>query len=140
VLSRLDHVHQVGGAVIARCPAHDDTRNSLSLGTDEDGTVLVHCFVGCTARHIVAAIGLSLADLFPANRKGADLPGLTVERYAVAKRLPPEFLKERFKLRTIRRQSRFCVEMPSFDEEGERISTNYRMKLTKTDGIDDRFQ
>ena len=126
--------------VTTRCPAHDDTRNSLSIGEDEDGTVLLHCFVGCTTEHIVAAIGLSLADLFPPNRKARDLPGVTVERYALAKRLPPAFLKERFKLKTVRRKGQFCVEMPAFDEDGQRVATNYRMKLTKTDGIDDRFQ
>jgi DNA polymerase-1 len=139
VLSRLDHAHQSGATVTARCPAHDDQRNSLSVGRDEDGTVLLHCFVGCTAEQIVVALGLSLADLFPPNQSASALPGLTVEHYALAKRLPPDFLKERFKLRTTRRKDQFCIEMPSFDEDGQHIATNYRMKLAKTDGIDDRF-
>ena len=41
---------------------------------------------------------------------------------------------------TVHRKGQLCVEMPAFDEEGQPIATNYRMKLAKTDGIDDRFQ
>ena len=140
VLARIANVHHTGGRVSARCPAHEDTRNSLSIGEDEDGTVLLHCFVGCTTEQVVAAIDLTLADLFPTNCTHGDLPGVTVKRYALAKRLPSDFLTERFKLQTVRRKGQFCVEMPAFDEEGQPIATNYRMKLTKTDGVDDRFQ
>src|SRR5215213_9480882 len=140
VLTRLDNVHSTGGRVSARCPAHADTRNSLSIGADEDGTVLLHCFVGCTTEQVVAALDLTLADLFPSNRKHGDLPGVTVERYALAKRLPPAFLKQHFKLQTVRRKGQFAVEMPAFDRDGQLVSTNYRMNLTKTNGIDDRFQ
>lgn len=32
---------------IARCPAHDDSEPSLSIGTGDDGRVLLHCFAGC---------------------------------------------------------------------------------------------
>lgn len=140
VLSRLDRVQQGGGGVTAACPAHDDRRNSLSVGKAEDGTVLLHCFVGCSVEQIVAALGLSLADLFPANRSAQSITGLTLEEYALAKRLPPDFLKERFRLRTTRRKDQLCVEMPSFDGDGRLIATTYRMKLTKTDGIDARFE
>jgi DNA polymerase-1 len=133
-------VTHAGNQISARCPAHEDSRNSLSIGADEDGTVLLHCFVGCPTEQIVAALDLTLADLFPPNRTHGDLSGVTVERYALGKRLPPEFLKEKFKLNTVVRKGQFCVEMPAFDEEGQPIATNYRMKFTKTDGIDDRFQ
>src|SRR5262245_4010185 len=139
VLAKLENVQGTGSHLRARCPVHDDSRNSLSVGEDEDGTVLLHCFVGCTVEQIVSALGLSLADLFPPTRKHNQLPGLTVARYALAKRLPPDFLQERFKLTTVRRKGQLCVAMPAFDEEGQRIATNYRLKLTKTDGIDDRF-
>jgi DNA polymerase I len=140
VLSRLENVQQNGKQCTSRCPVHADTRNSLSIGEDEDGTVLLHCFVGCTAEQVVAALDLTLADLFPWDCKHGGLPGVTVERYALAKRLPPAFLKERFKLQTVRRKGQFAIEMPAFDGDGQLVSTNYRMNLTKTDGIDDRFQ
>jgi hypothetical protein len=48
-----------------RCPAHEDHRASLSVGTGNDGRVLLHCHAGCSAENIVAAAGLRLADLFP---------------------------------------------------------------------------
>ena len=53
-----------------RCPAHDDQRSSLSVGPGKDGRVLLHCHAGCTLEAIVAAAGLTLADLF--ERRNCD--------------------------------------------------------------------
>ncbi len=47
----------------AQCPAHDDGRPSLSLRAI-DGQVLAYCFAGCDTSDIVAALGLTMADLF----------------------------------------------------------------------------
>ena len=47
-----------------RCPAHDDRNPSLSIGTGDDGRVLLHCHAGCSAQTIAERIGLSMADLF----------------------------------------------------------------------------
>lgn len=68
LLSRLDRVRQTGtGRWIARCPAHDDNRPSLHVTLKDDGAILIHCFSHqCAAADIVAAVGLSLTDLFPA--------------------------------------------------------------------------
>jgi putative DNA primase/helicase len=68
VLDRLRNVQpkQVGGWE-ALCPAHDDARRSLSVAEGNDGTVLLHCHAGCTAEQIVAAIELSMRDLFPST-------------------------------------------------------------------------
>lgn len=66
LLSRLDKVKRLGdGRWLARCPAHDDGSPSLSVRETDDGTVLVHCFAGCSAADVLAAVGLDLADLFP---------------------------------------------------------------------------
>ncbi len=71
LLSRLDLVREVpaGRGVArqwsARCPAHDDRRPSLRVGEKADGTVLIHCHAGCEAGDVLAAVGLSLADLYP---------------------------------------------------------------------------
>ena len=54
----------------ARCPAHDDKENSLSIGVGHDGRVLLKCHAGCEAEAIVRAMGLEWADLFPQK----DLP------------------------------------------------------------------
>lgn len=66
LLSRLEGVRSRGpGSWIARCPAHPDRSPSLSIRETSDGTVLLKCFSGCGAADIVAAVGLSLGDLFP---------------------------------------------------------------------------
>lgn len=48
---------------MAQCPSHDDTQPSLSLRAI-DGMVLTYCFAGCGADDIVAALGLTMADLY----------------------------------------------------------------------------
>lgn len=66
LLDRLESVRQGRhGRWMAKCPAHDDRSPSLSIRETGDGTILLHCFAGCGAADIVAAIELELADLFP---------------------------------------------------------------------------
>jgi DNA primase len=48
----------------ALCPAHEDHNASLSVNEGADGRVLLKCFTGCTTENIVAALGLSMNDLF----------------------------------------------------------------------------
>jgi putative DNA primase/helicase len=64
VAARL-HATRARGGWMARCPAHDDRRASLSIGAGHDGRVLLHCHARCTADAICAAAGLELRDLFP---------------------------------------------------------------------------
>lgn len=65
LLTRLEGVKETGpGRWIARCPSHQDTHPSLSIRELGDGRVLIHDFGGCPASDVVAAVGLSLADLF----------------------------------------------------------------------------
>ena len=66
VLGRLNAVHRTSGSKhMARCPAHDDGRPSLSVCEGNDRRVLLKCFAGCGVADITAAIGLSLSDLYP---------------------------------------------------------------------------
>lgn len=66
LLARLDGVRRTGeGRWMARCPAHQDRRASLSIREVDDGRVLVHCFGQCAVDDIVRALGLELADLYP---------------------------------------------------------------------------
>lgn len=46
------------------CPAHDDKTPSLSIGPADDGGVVFHCHAGCDETSILAALGLSMADLY----------------------------------------------------------------------------
>ena len=91
VLARCADVRRSGDGYIGRCPAHDDRRPSLSVREGSDGRVLVRCHRGCETADVVAGLGLSLADLFPAaigeaqrarTWKGADpIPALRVVRH-----------------------------------------------------------
>ncbi|WP_053931954.1 virulence-associated protein E [Pseudomonas coronafaciens] len=66
VLSRLDKVKPAGAHKWkACCPAHDDRSPSLAISDTSDGTVLLRCWAGCSAKAIVEAIGLELRHLFP---------------------------------------------------------------------------
>lgn len=69
VLDLLEGVHRSGNGWKALCPAHGDTRPSLSVGESEDGRCLVNCFAGCSERQILTAIGLTKEDLMPAKKK-----------------------------------------------------------------------
>lgn len=64
ILSRLDRVRKAGRGWTARCPAHEDRTSSLSVSAGEDGRVLLHCFASCATADVVAATGLTVADLF----------------------------------------------------------------------------
>lgn len=65
LLSQLTKVKKIGhDRWIAQCPSHDDRNPSLAI-KDCNGTVLLKCFVGCSAHEIVSAIGMNLSDLFP---------------------------------------------------------------------------
>lgn len=66
LLSRLDKVKSTGrGRWQARCPAHEDRGPSLAVRELDDGRVLIHCFAGCAAQEIVAAVSLPMEALFP---------------------------------------------------------------------------
>src|SRR5215510_4363534 len=62
---------------VARCPAHDDQSPSLSIGTGQNGRVLLNCFTGCSFAAIAAALrqehGLRLDD-DPQLGRSHDLP------------------------------------------------------------------
>jgi len=66
VLSKLPDAKRNGKGWAARCPAHKDKRPSLSITEGDNGGALVHCHAGCPPEEIVAALGITLADLMPA--------------------------------------------------------------------------
>ncbi|CDQ10187.1 conserved hypothetical protein [Acidithiobacillus ferrivorans] len=75
-LSRLERVKRTGpDRWVARCPAHDDRRPSLSIREAEDRKVLLKCWSGCSVQAILEVLGLSLADLFPGDRRSLHEPG-----------------------------------------------------------------
>jgi hypothetical protein len=65
ILDRLDSPKQSGlWRWMCKCPSHDDGGPSLSIRELEDGRVLIHCFAGCGADDVLAALGLRMSDLF----------------------------------------------------------------------------
>ncbi len=98
--ARLSNVKTAGKGHSARCPAHDDHDNSLSVNLGDDGKILLKCFAGCTVEAICGALGIELKDLFndpkPPKKKREKKaePPLTLAQLAAAKQLPMEFLLE----------------------------------------------
>jgi len=64
-LARLINVRRLRqGQYQARCPAHDDENPSLAIGTGRGGRILIKCHGGCLQDAVLAAMGLTMRDLY----------------------------------------------------------------------------
>jgi hypothetical protein len=54
---------RAGDGYKAHCPAHEDRKESLSISRHHD-KILLKCFAGCDIKSVLAAVGLTLQDLF----------------------------------------------------------------------------
>ena len=63
VLDRFQNVVGNNGKWVDLCPAHKDRSPSLAINETDD-RLLLHCFAGCETRHVAAAVGLDMSDLF----------------------------------------------------------------------------
>lgn len=71
ILPRLSDVRRTGkGRWVARCPAHEDRKPSLAIRELADERLLIHCFAGCGAGEVLAAVGLDFSALYPARPLG----------------------------------------------------------------------
>lgn len=69
LIDRLEKVKPTGANKwLALCPNHDDKNPSLAV-TALDGKTLVHCFAGCQPADIVAALNLTMSDLWDSPRE-----------------------------------------------------------------------
>jgi AAA domain len=70
VLGKLSGVRKQAGYWMARCPAHEDAKASLSVKRGTEQPVILHCHAGCDHRDILAELGLTVADVCatPAER------------------------------------------------------------------------
>ena len=64
ILSRLAGVKKTPKGWVAKCPAHQDKSPSLFVSVRHDNSTGMYCFAGCETHDVVAAIGLTMADLF----------------------------------------------------------------------------
>ena len=69
ILSRLEGVKGRDGQWIARCPAHSDKKQSLSISEGKGGKTVLHCHAGCGVESIVQALGITMNDLFTEKRE-----------------------------------------------------------------------
>jgi putative DNA primase/helicase len=60
-LNRVGGVCPRGKGYSAKCPSHDDQRQSLSIDAGRDGSLLLHCHAGCSFEEILRAAGLDRA-------------------------------------------------------------------------------
>ncbi len=80
LLARLEGVIQTKpDAWSARCPAHEDRSPSLSIRQTAD-KVLFHCFAGCAADDILAAVGLRWTNLYPDRWRAAHAAAVAPNR------------------------------------------------------------
>lgn len=52
----------------ANCPTHQDTRPSLQVTRNADGSIWLKCWAGCSKEGILAALGLEWRDLWDGAR------------------------------------------------------------------------
>jgi predicted P-loop ATPase len=64
----------------ARCPAHDDKTNSLSVSLADD-KILIKCHAGCDINSIVGALGINIKDLFLNNKNNNENQKTTKTEY-----------------------------------------------------------
>ncbi len=78
-LNQLQKVKRRGaGKWSACCPVHDDKTPSLAL-SDDNGTILIHCFgCGASGSDVAGALGLDISELFPPR----DYSQYTADDYA----------------------------------------------------------
>jgi hypothetical protein len=71
LLALLKGVVRSGDGWTARCPAHDDQHNSLSIH-HRDGRWLLRCHAGCDWWRIIDALSVDAANLFDGDGRGGD--------------------------------------------------------------------
>nr|BDD45666.1 hypothetical protein 14 [Desulfobacterales bacterium] len=149
-LSLFDSVTESGEQFLVRCPAHDDTNDSLAVRFTPEGKILLHCHAGCPTPEVVDALGMSMGDLvYPLSipaRVGAHLhtptqqteitiesvvqPQCTVVQYAQLKQLPEEFLRNLgLSDHSHRGIGRTVVRIPYMNGGGTEVAARYRVAL-----------
>lgn len=126
---------------MVNCPAHTDTTASLHISVADNGKVLMKCHSGCKVTDIVAAVGLTMQDLFDDSRQPPKPHvhyGLTLAKYASVKHLNVAWLNL-WHVTDGQRPSRRGkpypgVRMAYLDEHGKEVAVRWRMAMEKGTG------
>lgn len=122
LLDRLEKVTEKGGGQYsACCPAHEDKSPSLGI-KETDDRLLVNCLAGCYTSEVMAAVGLSLADLF-----NTPLTQDYVKPLPVRQRWDPGAL-----LQTVAHESLVVCIAAEDMSRGNVLSDNDKERLTKS--------
>lgn len=70
LLPTLDGIRKSGGSWMAKCPAHEDGKASLSITEGRDQPVVLKCHAGCEPVDILAKLGLTWDDLCKPRERG----------------------------------------------------------------------
>lgn len=62
-LTKFNGVKKTGANWMAKCPAHDDQKPSLSIKQGREGGIVLFCHGGCETKNVLAAAGWSVADI-----------------------------------------------------------------------------
>lgn len=126
LLPRLHNVRSTGtDSWRADCPnGHDHAKGSLAIRCGSDGVMLLHCFACGDTAGILAAVGLTVADLFPERIKDPSPDGRRAAREA--------FKQSAWSaaLRTLARESAVVEAAAGMLAHGERLSAEDHERLT----------
>lgn len=118
LLPRLSGVRKGWQGYAAKCPAHDDKVQSLSLA-EGDGRILLKCFAGCRTETIVGTLGLAWRDLFDRNIT-------TPSRQTLGESINPTVVQAGNAVVFTRSKGRVHTIYPYVDEEGKLLYENVR--------------
>ena len=69
VLNHFDNVRESGANQHScRCPAHEDSSNSLGIKQGDGDRILLNCFAGCDVKSILESVNLKWSDIMPDNK------------------------------------------------------------------------
>ena len=138
--TRLQGWKSKGGAneYMAQCPCpghtHNDKNPSLHIKFTPERVLFTCMSQNHSFTEICAAAGISPKECFAETPHQAE--GLTLEDYAAAKKLDAEWLAKFFKVSTLDspKFKQKCLVFPSWDYDGQPLSTRYRLFLGKRNG------
>ena len=88
VIGKLDGARKSGGQWMARCPAHEDAKASLSITEGKEQPVIFSCMAGCDSVDILTKLGLTWADLCHPREDGASRDEVWTQNSSVVATYP----------------------------------------------------